>query len=209
MSFHPTLQKHYTTKNSDVKYAGNLILLLGPAGVGKSTVLRHLQVDHPELVYPRSVTTRLPRPNERHGETYFFVSEAVFAEYTAKELLLESTVVHGHDHYGMLKSEVLEPLLQGKTVVREIDIQGLKKLCDVGLKPLITSIFLYPPSIETLRERIIHRAPISPDELNRRLQSAQRELAEKDLCQHHILCPDGAQEVVYAQVLEIIRGQKK
>jgi guanylate kinase len=166
-----------------------LYLILGPSGVGKGTQIKLLREGHPEFIFPRSVTTRKMRPQESEGNPYHFISDEEFDEHIKNHNLLEYAVVHQAARYGTLKPEIESALADGKTVIKELDIQGLmkiKKTIENGhadfLKDNLTSIFIMPPDEETLIERITGRSVIKEDELQNRLESARNEISMSQEC---------------------------
>ena len=159
--------------------AGKLVLIIGPSGVGKSVVLKALKARHPEFVFPRSATTR-PRRSGEGDELYHFVSDAQFSEWLTQDKFLETATVHQSAKYGTLLDEIIPHIEAGKTVIREVDVQGFEsirehKLFTDGTYALQT-IFILPESEEQLLKHIQKRAPMSADELAKRRASMQREL---------------------------------
>ncbi len=186
-----------------VSSTGKLILILGPSGAGKGTVFSALRERHPDYVFPLSCTTREPRPGELDGVVYHFVSEEEFARRKAAGEFLETAVVHGKSHYGTLKEHILKPLEEGKVVVREVDVQGLRSIRE--FLP-ITSIFLTVDSWETLRNRILRRSELSEEELERRHQSFLIEMQWADECDYEIQSVEGDIDGMIAQVEAAIEG---
>ncbi len=162
--------------------SGKLVLIIGPSGVGKSVILKELRKRRPEFVFPRSATTRERRPGEG-DDLYHFVSEEDFSTWLAEDKFLEFAQVHAGPRYGTLLSEIIPAIEQGKTVIREVDVQGFMSIRvhrlfmrPGGSFPLLT-IFILPESEEQLIDHIRKRAPMSDEELNRRLKSMQHELS--------------------------------
>lgn len=161
---------------------GTLVLIIGPSGVGKSVILRALRERHPEYVFPRSATTRQRRTNEG-DELYHFMTDEAFSRFIEEGKFLEWAQVHRGARYGTLLSEILPFVDAGRTVVREVDIQGFQSITAhpafSGPSPeyALKTLFLLPESEEQLIAHITHRAPIEPEELRRRIDSVRHELA--------------------------------
>ncbi len=154
---------------------GVFVLLSGPSGSGKGTVLAGLKKRNPDFVFPLSLTTRKPRPKERHGEVYKFVSPDEFQKAISDGLFLEWAIVHGKHYYGTLKQPIMEAMNKGKIVVREVDVQGVDSIKKILPKDQLLTIFLTTPSWDDLKKRILGRAEMSDDELERRRQSYLKE----------------------------------
>ena len=156
------------------------MLLIGPSGVGKSVILKSLKTHHPELVFPKSATTRARR--EREGDDlYHFVSENEFTIWLEQNKFLEFAQVHHGARYGTLLSEIIPAIEQGKTVVREVDVQGFESirkhsLFTEGGTYHLKTIFILPENEEQLLSHIQKRAPMEPEELQRRVESMRKEL---------------------------------
>lgn len=161
-----------------------LLILAGPAGVGKSTLCDRLVREVPGFERVITATTRPPRPNEQNGRDYHFLSEADFDRRLEAGDFLEWAWVHRKHRYGTLKSAVLDRLPQ-TSLVMNIDVQGVRSIRDAAkdiplLRDRLVTMFVAPDSMEVLRERLQGRGPVSPEELERRLQSAEFELAERN-----------------------------
>jgi guanylate kinase len=183
--------------------------VIGPSGVGKSVVLRGLKERHPELVFPRSATTRPRRPGEGN-DLYRFLTEAEFEALVRGGKVLEWAVVHGGARYGTLVEEIIPMIERGQVVVREVDIQGFHSIRThplfSGLKPRysLRSIFILPENREQLIERIRHRAPISEGELTKRIASMDREIADARLCDAQVVNREGKLPDTIAEIERII-----
>lgn len=156
--------------------AGKLIIISGPSGAGKSTIVRQLLAHAPfPLRLSVSATTRAPRPGERDGVDYYFVSQDEFRRRREAGEFLECKEVFGRgDWYGTLWSEVREGLTRGEWVVLEIDVEGA--LAVLAEWPDAVTIFLRPGSVEELERRLRLRGTETEESLRRRLEVARREL---------------------------------
>lgn len=152
---------------------GRLIILSGPSASGKSTLWRHL-VAFPQVTFSISATTRAARPGEVDGRDYHFLSEEDFLQRMAKGDFLEHAQVHGN-RYGTLRSEVEQALQSGSDIVLEIDVQGAKQVRLSNLP--IVSVFLLPPSMEILEQRLRDRKSETEEQVQRRLAIAAAEMA--------------------------------
>jgi guanylate kinase len=160
-----------------------LLILAGPAGVGKSTLCDRLVAEVPGFERVITATTRAPRPNEVDGRDYHFLSEDEFDRRLAAGDFLEWARIHQKQRSGVPKSSVLERL--GHTsLVMNIDVQGVRNVRAAAareprLAGRLVTIFVAPDSLEVLRERMLGRGPMAAEELARRMQSAELELAER------------------------------
>lgn len=153
--------------------SGRLIVFTGPSGVGKGTLLRSLLQHHPELSLTISVTTRSPRPGEINGKHYYFVSRSQFEQMVSNGELLEWAEFAGN-YYGTPRLPVEEQISQGKWVLLEIELEGARQIRNKF--PLALSIFLLPPSLTELEQRIRGRSQDSEEAIARRLRRAQAEI---------------------------------
>lgn len=152
---------------------GRLIVLTGPSGVGKGTLLRSLLQRHPELHVSVSVTTRSPRPGEVDGQHYYFVSRPTFERMVANGELLEWAEFAGN-FYGTPRISVEEHIRQGHWVILEIELEGARQIRRTF--PEALRIFILPPSLPELEYRIRHRGQDSEEAITRRLKRAQEEI---------------------------------
>jgi guanylate kinase len=160
---------------------GKLIVLTGPSGVGKGTLMQKLLQLHPELYYSVSATTRSPRPGEINGQNYYFITRSQFEKLVAQGELLEWAEFAGN-YYGTPRAAVLEQIQSGKLVILEIELEGARQIR--ASYPNALSIFILPPSFSELEKRIRGRGQDSQEAIARRLNRAQEEIeaaAEFDL----------------------------
>jgi guanylate kinase len=151
-----------------------LVVLSGPSGVGKSTVVKALRAEHPEVWLSVSATTRFPRPGETHGVHYRFVSREEFAELVESGGLLEWAEFAGN-LYGTPRQPVLDNLAAGRPVVLEIDLQGARQVR--ALMPAAKLVFLAPPSWDELVRRLTGRGTEDAAVVEQRLAVARDEMA--------------------------------
>ncbi len=154
-----------------------LLVLSGPSGVGKSTVVRDVRAHHPEIWLSVSVTTRFPRPGEVDGIHYHFVSGDAFEELVAENGLLEWATFAGH-RYGTPRAPVEERLTAGIPVLLEIELQGARQIRT--LMPEALLVFLAPPTWDELVRRLAGRGTEPPDVIEKRLATAREELAAEE-----------------------------
>ncbi len=149
------------------------VILSSPSGGGKTTIAQHLLERRNDIGYSVSCTTRAPRPNEKDGRDYYFLTRDEFLARQQRGDFAESAEVHGN-LYGTLRSEINRVLGEGRHVVLDIDVQGARQL--VAAFPQSVTVFVLPPSGEVLLSRLRGRKTESPQQLVNRLHSALREL---------------------------------
>jgi guanylate kinase len=155
----------------------HVIVITGPSGVGKGTLIAALRERHPELELSVSATTRPPRPGELDGVAYHFLTEEEFDRRLARGEFVEHASYAGH-RYGTLRGELERRTRGGAPVVLEIELQGARQLRDA--LPEAVQIFIAPRSLEQLRERLLARGAEQPEAVQRRLAIAEIELAARD-----------------------------
>jgi len=152
---------------------GKLIVLTGPSGVGKGTLMRLLLSRHPELNYSISATTRSPRPGEVDGKDYYFISRSKFQDLIEEGEFLE-WAEFASNLYGTPRKPVIELLESGKSVLLEIELEGARQIRTQF--PEVLSIFILPPNFNELEKRIRGRKKDSEAAISRRLERAKEEI---------------------------------
>ncbi|MBS1863620.1 MAG: guanylate kinase [Actinobacteria bacterium] len=181
--------------------SAKVFVITGPSGVGKGTLIKQLLERVPDLALSVSATTRAPREGEEDGVDYHFLTEDQFQERIGAKDFLEFATYSGN-HYGTLNSELDRCLEKGRSVVLEIEVQGATQVR--AARPDSVQIFIAPPDESVLRERLRGRGTDSAEAIDRRLKTAEQELAQQDDFDHRIVNDDLDQA---AEELEsIVRG---
>ena len=184
---------------------GKLIVISGPSGVGKTTLLKRLYEKCPQVRASISATTRPPRPGEHIGVDYHFISQQEFERRRSAGEFLECFEVFGRGQwYGTLKSEVAPSLAAGQSIVLEIDVQGT--LAVVEQHPEALTIFVHPGSVTELENRLRGRGTETPESIARRLEVARAELQYADRYQYRVVNDDVDRAV--QEICQILRSQE-
>lgn len=158
---------------------GKLIIFSAPSGAGKTTIVHHLLTKFPQLEFSISATTRPARGEEVDGKDYYFISQAEFLHRIAKKHFVEFEEVYTGTFYGTLREEIERIWSHGHTVIFDIDVEGglhlKRKYQDQAI-----AIFVQPPSLEVLKERLSGRGTDKPEKLAERFEKAEKELAYAD-----------------------------
>ena len=186
---------------------GKLFLIVGPSGSGKSSVFMDLKELHPQYTYPLSATTRPMREGEKDGDIYHFYSKEEFEKGIKNDEFLEYAVVHQDNYYGLIKKPVMESLKKGETVIREVDIQGFDSIRKEIPKENLVTIFITVPDKQELIDRIVNRATISKDELEKRLKSMHTEFSRARDCDYMVENKHGELEKTVEKVEVIIKNE--
>ena len=184
-----------------------LMVVSGPSGTGKTTLCRKL-CEEGEAVFSVSCTTRAPRPGEVHGKDYFFLTEEDFVARIERGEFFEHAHVHGR-RYGTLKSNVIENLQKGVDVLMDIDVQGAAQVrgCNEEfVQRCLVEVFVLPPSIEELRERLAGRGTESVETLDLRLRNAILEMEHWPL--YDFVLVSGSREEDYARFKALFTSQR-
>jgi guanylate kinase len=159
-----------------------LILISAPSGGGKTTLCNQLLAARPDMTRAVTCTTRAPRPGETDGVDYYFFAPAEFQRRLAAGEFIEHATVFGRS-YGILRSELLDKLRQGRDILLNVDVQGAATIRtqarqEPELERALVTVFLTPSSLAILEERLKKRAADTPEEIQKRLGDAQKEIAQ-------------------------------
>ena len=188
----------------EAKRTGMLLIISGPSGTGKGTLVEKLMKADPTFRFSCSVTTRAPRVGEINGVHYHFVTVEEYNKLVAENAFLEHATVHGN-HYGTLKKPVEDMMAQGQNVLLDIDTVGAINV--MGNADDYVSIFILPPSFTELRKRLEGRGTDSPEVIERRMNNARGEIAKVNRYQYSIVNDD--LDAAYEQLRQIIEAEKQ
>jgi len=190
--------------------SGILLIVSGPAGSGKTTVCERMLAEVPGLKRVVTSTTRPPRAGEQHRIDYYFFDHATFDEKVAAGEFYEWAHVHTN-RYGTLKSEIQDKLAAGTDLLLNIDVQGAATFRQAGredplLRGKVVTVFIMPPSIEEIENRLHGQSTDDEAEIQRRLRVARREIEERQHYEHCIL--SGTRDEDFAALHQIYRREK-
>jgi guanylate kinase len=189
------------------KNQGALVVLSAPSGCGKTSIVERLLKRHPDWVRSISATTRKPRVDEKAGQHYIFLSRPDFGQKVRDGKMLEHAEIYGN-LYGTPREFVADRVAQGQIVIMTIDVQGTKQLmASWGKDRPLLSVFILPPSVKVLRERLTGRNTETPEEIEKRIEKAQDEIKEAKLYNHTVINQNLDQAVL--EVEEIILNASK
>jgi guanylate kinase len=184
---------------------GEIFIITAPSGTGKTTLLKSLMDADPRLRFSISYTTRAPRPGEVDGRDYFFVSPEDFQRLREAGALAEWVEQFGYA-YGTSREWIVKTVQTGVDLVFDLDSRGARSL--KGEFPEATLIFILPPSLEELKRRLLHRGPLDPEELERRLANGRAELQEVQWYDYLVINDDRAAALSQLQaVVTAARGR--
>lgn len=170
--------------NSENIHSGNLFIVSAPSGAGKSTLCRALLDTFADIQYSVSFTTRRPRAKEKNGVHYHFIDKQAFEKGIATGRWAEWAEVHGN-YYGSDGDFINKCLADGGDILLDIDVQGTRQILE--RYPESITIFILPPSLDTLAQRLELRDADSQESIALRLKNAEKEIAQKDLYRHEIV----------------------
>ena len=186
--------------------AGQLFIIAAPSGAGKTSLVRALLESLDDVTVSVSHTTRVPRPGEREGQDYYYVNTQTFEQLIAADEFLEYARVFDH-YYGTRRAEVDRKLVQGIDVILEIDWQGAQQ---VRAKwPGSQGIFILPPSLSALRQRLQQRGQDEPDVIERRMRDAVSEMSHYDEFDYLIINDEFEQSLAALRAIFIACRQRK
>jgi guanylate kinase len=188
----------------DIPRRGLMLVLSSPSGAGKSTIARNLMRDDPSIYLSVSVTTRARRGSEIDGKDYHFISGREFDLMRDNGGLLESAEVHGN-YYGTPLEPVQKAMADGRDMLFDIDWQGALQMFDTARADIV-SIFILPPSMEELQNRLIRRAEDSQDVIDRRLENSRIEMQHWKDYQYPLVNDD--LDTCFGEVQAILRAER-
>jgi guanylate kinase len=181
-----------------------LVVISGPSGVGKDSVIMEMEARNLPFHFVVTATTRPPRPDERHGIDYFFVSHDQFAEMIENDALLEYAIVY-NDYKGIPKQQVRDALASGKDVVMRLDVQGAATIRELSSDALL--IFLTTRNEEELVNRLQTRKSETPEGIKLRIATARKELNRIQEFDYVVVNQDDQLEKTVDTILAIIRAE--
>ena len=182
---------------------GMLLVISGPSGTGKGTLVAKLLEKDPTFVFSVSVTTRAKRENEIEDVHYHFISDAEYDKLLDEDAFIEHASVHGN-RYGTLKSEVYARMESGQNVLLDIDPQGARAVMEK--EPDCVSVFILPPSYHDLKVRLHTRNTEKEEEIERRLHNARGEIEQMNRYRYLVVNDD--LELAFDQLVAIVRAEK-
>jgi len=183
---------------------GLLVIISAPSGAGKDTVIERLVEAVPDAVVYITATSRKPRPGEVHGRHYFFYEPEKFREEIEAGNFLEWSMVHG-DFKGVRRDALAETLERHRVVIVKPEPQGMRKI--KALLPEALTVFIMPPSVDSLRRRLVTRGTESPEQLELRMRNAEIEMAAAPEYDHVVVNEDGKIEDTVRQIASIIEKE--
>ncbi len=185
-----------------MKPKGILLVLSAPSGTGKSTLINMLCRDFPEFGFSVSYTTRTPRPGEVHGKDYFFLAQSEFMELKDQGFFAEWAQVHDN-FYGTPKEQILSTLQKGGNLIMDIDVQGARQIKD-NLNQGVY-LFIFPPSLEVLRSRLVQRGSDSQETIEKRIRNAAHEMLQSEFFDYWLV--NNEIQTAYARFKALVKTE--
>ncbi|MEX2369063.1 MAG: hypothetical protein WD552_01560 [Candidatus Paceibacterota bacterium] len=184
---------------------GTFIILIGPSGSGKNTLLQHVKQVFPQIHFPPSYSSRVMRPQEQEGDPYHFISPKKFKEMIEREAFLEWAEYSGN-YYGTAKESIIPYLEKGEVVMKELEIQGVQLLKNNLPAENLHTIFIAAGGWDDLQKRILSRSEMSPEDLAKRHERFKKEMEFRSEADTVIKNEDGRLNEAKASIEEAIRG---
>jgi guanylate kinase len=181
----------------------SIFIISAPSGAGKSTLCKAVLAAFTDMRYSVSFTTRAPRPGEENGRDYVFVTASEFEAGIRDERWAEWAQVHGN-YYGTSAAALAQCLASGWDILLDIDVQGAEQIC--ARFPESVTIFVMPPSLETLRQRLVARGTDRPEVIAMRIKNAEREMAQREAYRHVVVNDD--LERAIAELIHLIASYR-
>ena len=190
--------------NPESVLSGKIFIISAPSGAGKTTLCNVLRKHYPDMAYSVSFTTRKPRPGEKHGIDYFFITPEEFVRRINADLWADWAKVHGN-YYGTSLEYIENGLRSGKDILLDIDVQGTLQLLE--RYPESVTIFIMPPSIGVLKERMTFRGADTDEVIRKRLINAESEMAQCGIYRHVIV--NDLLEEAEKQLIELVAKYRR
>ena len=184
----------------------NFIIISAPSGSGKTTICKHLQKLDSSINFSISCTTRQKRENEIEGKDYYFITNDEFEKKINDDKFIEWEQIHGNFYYGTLKSTLEKAIIKDKRILLELDVKGAMSVKKLYPKESL-SIFIEPPSVEVLKNRLEKRGTDNNERIIKRLERLESELSYKSNFDYHIINDDLDKAV--NEIMNIIKNKSK
>lgn len=188
-----------------IQRKGMLLIISGPSGAGKGTLIEQLSMNDPNYAFSVSVTTRDPRPGEINGVHYHFITQQEYDRLLSEDAFLEHAHVHNGD-YGTLRAPVEKALGEGKIMVLDIDCQGAINVMNTVTD--YVSVFILPESYSALERRLRARGTETEEQIQTRMKNARIEVPKAPLYQYNIINYEGRMPEALAQLKAIVDAEK-
>jgi len=191
-----------------MSHQGRFVPVVGPTGSGKDTLINHAKSVYPDMALSVSCTTRMPREGEVHGKDYYFLSREEFEAHIAEGGLLE-WAEYGGNYYGTPKKEIDDAIAAGKLIMGDIEVQGVRQIRDRMMPAEFSTIYIDAGSWDVLSARALARAPMSPEELQKRKERYEDESTFKDEAMYVVSNSDGKLNEAKEAIADIVGEIRK